>query len=183
MTVEIAFEDSLHDNFNFKKAPATSWRSSFKFRIATERRLHDNFKIEKASARRFFDNFKFKKAIETLLHDSFKIEKAHAPRFLPFFKIEKAHARRFLPFFKIFSPVKLNIYAISTLKWLKKQDSGLFLILKRGYFLVATAFLNLQRGKFLKLTVKSILKNVTHQDLCPFLKLFLSWNGINIQSH
>ena len=160
-----------------------SWRSSFKFRIATERRLHDNFKIEKASATSFFNNFKIRKAIETRLLDSFKIETTTSTSFLPFFKIEKAPATSFWRFFKIFSSVKLNIYAISTLKWLQKPDSGLILNLKRSIFLVATDILNLKQGKFLKFTDKTILKNLRQQELCPVLKLFLPWNWINMQSH
>jgi len=84
-------------------------------------------------------------------------------------------------FLNLFLPWKLNIYAISTLKRLKKQVSGLVSNLKRGKILVEIAVLNLKHAKFLKLHGKSILKNVRQQELCPVLKLFLSWNCINIQ--
>ena len=166
LTVEIAFETSLHDNLKFKKAPATRWRSSFKLKISTESSLLDNFKFEKASATRFFDNFKIKKALETRLFDSFKIEKTHSTRNLPFFKIEKAPATRLRRFFKTFPPVNLNIYAISTLKWHQKQDLGLVLNLKRSLFLAATDVLILKRDIFLKFIDKTILKNALQQELC-----------------
>jgi len=125
--------------------------------------------------------FKFKKAVESCLHDNFKFKKPPARRFLPFFKIKKPFARRFLPFFKIISLVKLNIYAISTLKWHQNLDSGRILNFKRGKFLVAIAVLILKWGKFLNFIGKTNLKNVVHQDLYPFLKLVLSWNWINMQ--
>ena len=182
LTVEIAVETSLHDNFNFLKAPATSWRSSFKFGISNKSSLLDNFKIEKTHATRFFDSFKIKKAIETRLLDSFKIKKTHSTRILPFFKIKKAPATRLRRFFKILPPVKLNIYAISTLKWHQKQDLGLVLILKRSIFLVATEVLILKRRVFLKFIDKTILKNARQQELCLILTLLLSWNCINIPS-
>ena len=183
LTVEIAVETSLHDNFNFLKAPATSWRSSFKFGISTKSSLPDNFKIEKTHATRFFDHFKIKKAIETRLLDSFKIKKTHSTRILPFFKIKKAPATRLRRFFKVLPPVNLNIYAISTLKWHQKQDLGLVLILKRSIFLVATEVLILKRRVFLKFIDKTILKNARQQELCLILTLLLSWNWIYIQSH
>ena len=182
LTVEIAFETGLHDNFNFLKAPATSWRSSFKFGISTKSSLLDNFKIEKTHATRFFDHFKIKKAIETRLLDSFKIKKTHSTRILSFFKIKKAPATRLRRFFKIIPPVNLNIYAISTLKWPQKQDLGLVLILKRSIFLVATDVLILKRRVFLKFIDKTILKNARQQELCLILTLLLSWNCINILS-
>ena len=182
LTVEIAVEDSLHDNFNFLKAPATSWRSSFKFGISTKSSLLDNFKIEKTHATRFFDHFKIKKAIETRLLDSFKIKKTHSTRILPFFKIKKAPATRLRRFFKILPPVKLNIYAISTLKWPQKQDLGLVLNLKRSILLVAIDDINKKRRVFLKFIDKTILKNARQQELCLILTLLLSWNCINIPS-
>ena len=182
LTVEIAVETSLHDNFNFLKAPATSWRSSFKFGISTKSSLLDNFKIEKTHATRFFDHFKIKKAIETRLLDSFKIKKTHSTRILPFFKIKKAPATRLRRFFKILPPVKLNIYAISTLKWHQKPDLCLILNLKRSKFLVAIDVLILKRGVFLKFIDKTILKNARQQELCLILTLLLSWNCINILS-
>ena len=182
LTVEIAVETSLHDNFNFLKAPATSWRSSFKFGISTKSSLPDNFKIEKTHATRFFDSFKIKKAIETRLLDSFKIKKTHATRILPFFKIKKAPATRLRRFFKIIPPVKLNIYAISSLKWHQKQDLGLVLILKRSIFLIEIVVLILKRRVFLKFIDKTILKNARQQELCLILTLLLSWNWINIPS-
>ena len=182
LTVEIAVETSLHDNFNFLKAPATSWRSSFKFGISTKSSLPDNFKIEKTHATRFFDHFKIKKAIETRLLDSFKIKKTHSTRILSFFKIKKAPATRLRHFFKVLPPVNLNIYAISTLKWHQKQDLGLVLILKRSIFLVATEVLILKRRVFLKFIDKTILKNARQQELCLILTLLLSWNCINIPS-
>ena len=182
LTVEIAVEDSLHDNFNFLKAPATSWRSSFKFGISTKSSLPDNFKIEKTHATRFFDHFKIKKAAETRLLDSFKIKKTHSTRILPFFKIKKALATRLRRFFKILPPVKLNIYAISTLKWHQKPDLCLILNLERSIFLVATDVLILKRRVFLKFIDKTILKNARQQELCLILTLLLSWNCINIPS-
>ena len=182
LTVEIAVETSLHDNFNFLKAPATSWRSSFKFGISTKSSLPDNFKIEKTHATRFFDHFKIKKAIETRLLDSFKIKKTHSTRILSFFKIKKAPATRLRRFFKILPPVKLNIYAISTLKWHQKPDLCLILNLERSIFLVATDVLILKRGVFLKFIDKTILKNARQQELCLILTLLLSWNCINILS-
>ena len=63
--------------------------------------------------------------------------------------------------------MKLNIYAISTLILHQKPDSGLILNLKRGKFFVAIDVLNLKQDIFLKLHVKSILKNVRQQELCP----------------
>ena len=182
LTVEIAVETSLHDNFNFLKAPATSWRSSFKFGISTKSSLPDNFKIEKTHATRFFDHFKIKKAAETRLLDSFKIKKTHSTRILPFFKIKKAPATRLRRFFKIIPPVNLNIYAISTLKWHQKPDLCIILNLKRSKFLVAIDVLILKRGVFLKFIDKTILKNARQQELCLILTLLLSWNWINIPS-
>jgi len=88
----------------------------------------------------------------------------------------------FCHFLNLFLPWKLNIYAISTLKRLKKEVSGLVSNLKRGKILVDIAVLNLKQGNFLKLHGKSILKNDRQQELCPVSKLFLSWNWINIHS-
>ena len=172
--VKIAVESCLHNNFNFKITTSTRNYDSFKFKKPLTRSLHDNFKIEKAPARRFLPFFNFKKTPAPRFFDNFNFKKANTRRFLPFFKIEKAPARRFLPFFKIISPVKLNIYAISTLKLNQKPDSGLILNFKRGKILVATDVLNLKQDIFLKLHGKSILKNVRQQELCPVSKLFLS---------